>query len=105
MKSVRDKNMEYFKNIIYSQKEMSCESRFQQLAEECAEACQAALKVVRTLNEDNPTTISTNEAVEHLVEEISDIKVCLDLIGLGPSKEIMEQKAERLVKRLYERGK
>lgn len=49
-----------------------------QLAEECAELAQAALKVIRTRHGETPVT--PEEAREKLLEEIADVMVMLDLV-------------------------
>lgn len=79
-----------------------------QLAEECAELSQASLKWRRTINPDNPTPVTENEAYEHLLEECADINLCLDALGVNNAIDLMrvEQikraKAERWAKRLQE---
>ena len=47
-----------------------------QLAEECAEAAKAALKLRRARNGVNPTPVSEKDAFENLVEELADIYLC-----------------------------
>lgn len=46
-----------------------------QLAEEAAEVAQAALKMRRTLDDANPTPITTPEARANLIEELADVIV------------------------------
>lgn len=62
--------MSRMKEIIekYGEKYMLC-----QLAEECCELAQAALKLVRVWNKETP--MREDEAREHLVEEIADVHV------------------------------
>lgn len=48
-----------------------------QLAEECAELSQAALKLRRVLDKTNPTPVTEQEARNQLIEEISDVVCCL----------------------------
>lgn len=52
-----------------------------QLAEECAELGQAALKLRRALTGDNPTPVSADDAEEHLWEEVADVILCVNLLG------------------------
>ena len=52
-----------------------------QLAEECCELAQAALKVVRAMNEETP--MSMGEARENLVEEISDVLNRVSILRVG----------------------
>ena len=46
-----------------------------QLAEECSELSQAALKLIRANRKETP--MRPEEAVEHLIEEIADVTVML----------------------------
>lgn len=48
-----------------------------QLAEECAELCQASLKLVRAMHGETP--LSVLEAKEHLLEEMADVEVMMCL--------------------------
>jgi len=51
-----------------------------QLAEECAELGQAALKLRRTLNPDaSPTTVSEDDAEQSFREEIADVLLCIGI--------------------------
>ena len=49
-----------------------------QLAEECNELAQAALKYIRAKRGETPMRV--DEAVEHLMEEMADVEVVLDAI-------------------------
>lgn len=89
-----------------------------QLAEECSEAAQAALKMRRALDGVNPTPVTPEEAMSNLIEELADVAHCaLVLFGQerdGDDEEniadevcdtitkIVEQKHERWLKRLSE---
>lgn len=54
-----------------------------QLAEECAELAQAALKLRRAIEGINPTPVSIQQAGDRLVEEIADVIVCENqLLGI-----------------------
>lgn len=53
----------------------------EQLAEECTELAQAALKLSRILREENPTPVSRKEARERLVDEKQDVMNCLYVHG------------------------
>lgn len=52
----------------------------EQLAEECVELAQAALKLARKKRGENPTPKNESECILDLVEEIADIHVCLEVI-------------------------
>ena len=55
----------------------------EQLAEECAELSQAALKCIRAEGlSDNATTTSARQAKENLVEEVGDVLMVCDALGL-----------------------
>lgn len=47
-----------------------------QLAEECSEAAQAALKMRRALDGVNPTPVTPEEAMSNLIEELADVAHC-----------------------------
>jgi NTP pyrophosphatase (non-canonical NTP hydrolase) len=51
-----------------------------QLAEECAELSQAALKLRRVLTGINPTPVTAEEARRNLVEEAADVYNVLGLL-------------------------
>lgn len=83
---------------------------YRQLAEECAELAQAALKVVRAQNGETPEKLE--DAMDHYIEELADVFVMhgiarLDLNATQISKmyKIMGDKRERMAERLVSRGK
>lgn len=81
-----------------------------QLAEEAAELAQAALKLRRAITGDNPTHIPKEEAQNALTEEIADVELALDALGVWDDDDIsawisgiMEAKSRRWADRLKER--
>lgn len=54
-----------------------------QIAEECCELGQAALKYRRTIEGGNPTPISEKTAWSHLLEEVADIMLCINELPVG----------------------
>ena len=52
------------------------------LAEEATEMAQAALKCRRALTQINPTPVTLPDAMTKLVEEISDVLLYLDVLGV-----------------------
>ena len=83
---------------------------YRQLAEECAELAQAALKVVLAQNGETPEKLE--DAMEHYIEELADVSgmhniASLDLNATQISKmyKIMGDKRERMAERLISRGK
>ena len=79
-----------------------------QLAEECTELAQAALKLRRTYIKTNPTPVKRREATNTVIEEIADVKLCLHACGfekvstLIECNRIMGTKADRWANRLKE---
>ena len=79
-----------------------------QLAEESAELCQAALKLVRVMNNETPVTQA--DAQNHLLEEIADVEVMLNVLksavlndrGVGKVSEIYRRKEARMIERMVE---
>lgn len=75
-----------------------------QLAEECAELSQAALKLRRALTGINPTPVAADEARRNLVEEAADVYnvlgLLLDAADNAEIYSIIRRKKERWLKRL-----
>lgn len=83
-----------------------------QLAEECSELSQAALKLVRVIDGVNPTTVSKQAAIDNLWEEVADVNVCLFCIrDFFDSRTFLNverwkrEKIERWAKRLAKTNK
>jgi len=83
---------------------------YRQLAEECAELAQAALKVVRAQNGETPETLE--DAMNHYIEELADVFVMHGIARLDLSADrnqkmyqIMGEKRERMARRMISRGK
>lgn len=55
------------------------EYMLRQMAEECSELSQAALKYIRALRNETPMRI--DEAIEHLTEEIADVLLMIDAVS------------------------
>lgn len=72
------------------------------LAEEATEMAQAALKCRRTLTQLNPTPVKFPDAAQSLMEEIADVLLYLDVLGVGLSDVAgtMDRKLSRWVQRL-----
>lgn len=77
-----------------------------QLAEECSELSQAALKLRRAVDGKNPTPKPITECIADMDEEIADVQLCIKLLGfhsnahVNVQADIMTQKKERWLKRL-----
>ena len=96
---------EYIENLEHIETVLSDAAIYEQLAEECAELGQAALKLARILRQENPTPVTLQEAEKSLREEADDVLVCLDVIGHEPDWVFMEVKTNRWCDRLRERRK
>lgn len=79
-----------------------------QMAEECSELAQAALKYIRALRKETP--MRTDEAIEHIVEEIADVSLMIDAVSATVLSErdvdnvqaIKEQKLDRWKTRMID---
>lgn len=95
--------IEYVRTHL-SQDELLC-----QLAEECAELSKAALKLRRVSSGVNPTPVTRVEAFNNLVEEIADVTLCIEVLGLNSPEalyncgKIWEEKSVRWMNRLKDR--
>lgn len=76
---------------------------YEQLAEECAELAQAAIKMSRYIRGENPPAKEPWEIVKSLTEEVTDVKICLVCLGIEADEEIAERKFARWHQRLDER--
>lgn len=81
----------------------------EQLAEECSELSQAALKLARKMRGENPTPKTYQECRDSLQEEMADILLCIDQYMNEQESdftvwvyEIKKQKLERWKQRLNE---
>lgn len=52
----------------------------EQLAEEAAELAHAALKMARIVRGENPTPVSKEQAYLSLLEEIGDVRLCVNVL-------------------------
>lgn len=93
-------------NINRIKQLLSTEEILAQLEEECAELIQAASKLRRAINGDNPTPVTVDEATNMITEEFADVLLCLDILGFKPDDrqiaKIQHRKALRWVSRLNE---
>lgn len=76
----------------------------EQLAEECCELGQAALKMARLMRGDNPTPKTEMQCLDALTEEIADVELCINelrgVVDFIRVEAIKEQKKVRWEKRL-----
>ena len=73
---------------------------YEQLAEECAELAQAAVKMSRYLRGENPPAKGIIELTKDLIEEATDVKICMDILHIEADPEIEERKYVRWHQRL-----
>ena len=86
------------------------EYMLRQLAEECAELCQAALKLIRAWNGETP--VMTVEARYHLTEELADVMIMTEwaywcLLSQNEIEQcdaIVAKKLKRMTKRILGGG-
>ena len=64
-------------NII---EEIGTAAMLEQLAEECNELGQAALKLARIIRKNNPTPVTEEQAKENLCEEAGDVINCIEML-------------------------
>ena len=93
-------------NSLITQK-LGARERLEVLAEEAAELSQAALKMIRAYRMGgavNPTPVTAKEALENLAEEVADVELAVETLGLyvnrGRIEEIKEEKRSRWIERL-----
>lgn len=72
------------------------------LAEEAAELAQAALKLRRCYDGTNPTLADPDRQYENLLEEIGDVGIYIDQLGVNKQviRDYKEYKIERWKQRL-----
>ena len=81
----------------------------EQCAEECAELTHACLKLSRKIRDENPTPREYKDIRNSVIEEISDVYLCIDFIidrlNINPWDliEMESKKKQRLVERLKEK--
>ena len=76
-------------------------SRLLQAGEECAELIAAIFKYLRKMSADNPTPKTKEEIVANIKEELTDVLLCVNAVGLY-DPEIYRQKLDRWYRRLKE---
>lgn len=107
-KEAQGKSRSLDENIMLVRKFLPRKERLAQLAEECAELGQAALKYRWVLDGTNPTPVGETEAFDNLREEAGDVIGCLVALGMDVDARIGDYvdpaKFERWVGRLEARG-
>lgn len=73
---------------------------YEQLAEECVELSHACLKKARILRGENPTPAKNGEVDKSVLEELTDLKVVINILGLSGNRSLYWQKIRRWSERL-----
>ncbi len=73
-----------------------------QLAEEATELAHAALKLARIERGENPTPVLKEDAMDHLIEEYTDVVQCAEEFSLMPNREQIKLKKMRFEERWKE---
>ena len=75
--------MSYIDDKFYVLEHIDKRTLLEQLAEEATELSQAALKLIRAEKlSDNPTPANVSIASEQLIEELADVLVAADAVGI-----------------------
>ena len=74
----------------------------EQLAEEATELAHAALKLARIERGENPTPVLKEDAMDHLIEEYTDVVQCAEELSLVPNREQIKLKKMRFEERWKE---
>lgn len=74
----------------------------EQLAQEATELAHAALKLARIERGENPTPVLKEDAMDHLIEEYTDVVQCAEELSLVPNREQIKLKKMRFEERWKE---
>ena len=103
---LNDLRDETFEEIEYISGNLTARTAYEGLAEECCELAQAALKVIRAADGENPTPVSFEDATEKIKEEAGDVMMYLELLRYLPRGTTKDNpKWNRWAKRIRENGK
>ena len=84
--------------------DMAPEKSSSDLAKAASRLAHSALKLRRTFTFENPTPITTEESMLKVQEEVADVLLCLDVLGIDVTDPnidlIQEQKLVRWILRL-----
>lgn len=99
-----EENKTYEECRNYISASLTTRTILEQLAEESAELSQAALKLIRASGaSENKANISVSEAEGNLIEEIRDVLMIIDLLGLGLEDLVKKNEGYFKWKRWFER--
>lgn len=86
----------------YMRDKIGTAAMYEQLAEESAELCKAALKMARIIRGENPTPVTSRQAAGDLLEEYTDVIICANEIGLLYNEGLAAYKQKRFKQRWEE---
>lgn len=89
-------------NVRIIKDNISEASLYEQLAEECCELAHACLKKARVLRGENPTPVTSEQASQNVIEELTDICVASEVLGLYADTDIFWDKMERWAGRIVD---
>ena len=72
---------------------------YEQLAEECSELAQAALKKARKLRNENYTPKTMDEIDADILEEYNDVRLCTMALNLSDNPWAITNKLNRWIRR------
>lgn len=72
---------------------------YEQLAEECSELAQAALKKARKLRNENYTPKTMDEIDADILEEYNDVRLCTMVLNLSENPQVITDKLNRWIGR------
>lgn len=72
---------------------------YEQLAEECSELAQAALKKARKLRNENYTPKTMDEIDADILEEYNDVRLCAMVLNLNENPWSITNKLNRWIRR------
>lgn len=98
-------NLEDFDQCMTVVQSISGIAMYEQLAEEAAELAHAALKVARIARGENPTPVTKLEAMLNVIEELSDLQLACEVIGIQPDRQVEVQKLKRWAQRIIDARK
>lgn len=87
--------MSNFKNDFEVIRTLGEPALLEQLAEECSELAQAALKLARLERGENPTPKTFIECLNALIEELADVELCISVIETSRALDVSLFSAEK----------
>ena len=77
-------------------------SLYEQLAEECCELAHACLKKARVLRGESPTPVTVEQASQSVLDEMTDVCVVSEVLGLCGDTDAFWDKMDRWAERINE---